>query len=243
MSRKSRVASSDFTASRAILETNVESATTILLCAAHQKRVIDDVLTLSKLDSMMLSIMSVVVQPKTIVHSVMKMFEAEFQNHSISVDSGLDDTYHTLNIDWVSLDPSRLTQTFINLTTNAIKFTKLARMRQIKIRAGASLERPPSLAGVTWFPTQKEKRDLSHGPEWGDGEPVYLLFEVTDTGKGLKQEEMMKLFSRFQQATAKTHIKYGGSGLGLFISRELTETQGGEIGVISEPGKGSTFAF
>lgn len=54
---------------------------------------------------------------------------------------------------------------------------------------------------------------------------------------------MKRLFQRFRQASAKTYSQYGGSGLGLFISRELTELQGGQIGVYSVPGQGSTFAF
>lgn len=56
-------------------------------------------------------------------------------------------------------------------------------------------------------------------------------------------DEKKLLFQRFSQASPRTHVQYGGSGLGLFISRELTELQGGEIGVASEAGKGSTFAF
>jgi CheY-like chemotaxis protein len=69
------------------------------------------------------------------------------------------------------------------------------------------------------------------------------MFAVQDTGKGLTDDEKKLLFMRFSQASPKTHVMYGGSGLGLFISRELVELQGGEIGVSSQAGKGSTFAF
>jgi len=85
--------------------------------------------------------------------------------------------------------------------------------------------------------------DQTFGADWGDGEEVYLEFAVRDTGRGLSPEELKVLFQRFQQASPRTHVQYGGSGLGLFISRELTELQGGEIGVSSEAGKGSIFAF
>lgn len=67
--------------------------------------------------------------------------------------------------------------------------------------------------------------------------------QVKDSGCGLNPEEKKKLFNRFAQASPRTHVQYGGSGLGLFISRQLTELQGGEIGVASESGVGSTFAF
>lgn len=85
--------------------------------------------------------------------------------------------------------------------------------------------------------------DQTLGSDWGEGEEIYLEFAVQDTGRGLSPEELKVLFQRFQQASPRTHVQYGGSGLGLFISRELTELQGGEIGVSSESGKGSTFAF
>lgn len=69
------------------------------------------------------------------------------------------------------------------------------------------------------------------------------MVQVEDTGPGLDSEEMASLFKRFTEANPKTESKYGGSGLGLFISRDLTELQGGRIGVASTPGEGSTFVF
>lgn len=72
---------------------------------------------------------------------------------------------------------------------------------------------------------------------------MYLIFTVEDTGPGLTEEEMSHLFYRFAQASPKTYRQYGGSGLGLFICRELIELQGGQIGLHSQPGVGSTFTF
>lgn len=59
----------------------------------------------------------------------------------------------------------------------------------------------------------------------------------------MKSKEIHKVFERFRQANMRTHVKYGGSELGLFISKELTEKQGGEIGISSVYGEGSTFGF
>lgn len=136
-------------------------------------------------------------------------------------------------------------QVLINLTTNAIKFTTTEETRTIKVILSASLEPPSSSEHpcVSYFPMRSKRIDQSLGPDWGDGEEVYLEFAVQDTGRGLSPEELKVLFQRFQQASPRTHVQYGGSGLGLFISRELTELQGGEIGVSSQSGKGSTFAF
>ncbi len=74
-------------------------------------------------------------------------------------------------------------------------------------------------------------------------EPTAVRFEVIDNGAGLSAEEQQRLFTRFYRARNRSTQKAGGTGLGLSISKSLVEAQGGTIGVVSEPGKGSTFFF
>ena len=71
----------------------------------------------------------------------------------------------------------------------------------------------------------------------------WVTLSVTDTGIGMTPEQMDKLFQEFSQASSKTAIKYGGTGLGLVISRRFCQMMGGDITVASEPGKGSVFTM
>ena len=110
-------------------------------------------------------------------------------------------------------DASKLNQVLINLLDNAIKFT----------RDG----------GVELTLDQLEGK--------GKDSEVWIAVEVTDSGKGISEENMERIFGKFEQENTSTRRVHGGSGLGLAISKQLIELQGGNISCRSELGKGTTF--
>ncbi len=116
-------------------------------------------------------------------------------------------------VDRVYGDALRLEQVLINLAGNAIKFTEQG---HVEVAIGLVAE---------------------------EGQRVTLRFAVRDTGIGISAEKQSDIFAPFAQADATTTRRFGGTGLGLTISRRLVKLMGGEIGVISEPGRGSEFWF
>lgn len=205
--------------------------------------IVDDILTMSKLDSKLLGVAPTTVDPLEIVREALKMFEVEARRVDIDLQMKVDPSYEHLGLDYLDLDPSRLKQVLINLLTNALKFTKSGPTRKVTITISASKARPTDSSCSVQFIPRIHGDEYQQPPNTRQDDPIYLTFEVRDTGQGLTEEEMKTLFQRFKQASARTHVKYGGSGLGLFISRRLCEMHNGAIGVASRPGVGSTFAF
>jgi CheY-like chemotaxis protein len=110
-------------------------------------------------------------------------------------------------------DPTRLSQILINLLNNAVKFTE---------KGGVS---------------------VSVSSEWLEGDGFEIHFAVKDTGIGIPEDKMSRLFLSFSQIDSSIARKYGGTGLGLAISKRLAEMMHGKMWVESEAGRGSTFHF
>ncbi|PSK34806.1 Hybrid signal transduction histidine kinase K [Elsinoe australis] len=229
--------------SQSTINVMLEMAQTIVLCAQHQNRIVNDILTLSKLDASLLTVTLVATDPIGTLESALKLHQRELLNAGITGSLIVEDSYKDLGIGGVFLDPSRLLQLLINLVANAIKFTQFADQRKISLRLGASLDNPAAADDHDYF-VGRSSRVIAETPnQLVAGMKVYLNFAVEDTGCGLNEEERQRLFLRFSQANQRTHVQYGGSGLGLFICKEIVELCGGRIGVTSQPGKGSTFKF
>lgn len=171
------------------------------------------------------------------------MFEAEATRERVNLVTELDPSLVRLRVESLLLDLGRVNQVLINLVTNAIKFTKHCETRNIIIRMGVSESRPSDTdLHVDYSLGQNARESVFDLPQYGENE-IFLWFTVQDSGRGMTQEEKTKVFARFQQASPVTYTTYGGSGLGLYISHSLVGLQGGEIGVATEPGVGSTFSF
>jgi len=112
----------------------------------------------------------------------------------------------------IQSDPVRLRQILINLASNAVKFTEIGKVRLVVRLINADSDEP------------------------------IMQFDVIDTGIGMTETEIAKLFQPFSQADESTARKHGGTGLGLAISKRLAEKLGGDITVKSTPGEGSVFS-
>ncbi|GEN09098.1 Signal transduction histidine kinase [Myxococcus fulvus] len=196
-----------------------EYARTIHASGVDLLDLINDLLDLSKVEAGKLE----VVAEELPLAEVKSLIERDFEHvadqkrlsFGVVLSGGLPRSLRT--------DSMRLRQVLRNLLSNAFKFTDVGR---VELRVA------PVAKGLFHF----ESDVLNRAEE-------VLAFSVVDSGIGIPQDKLQRIFEAFQQAEADTGRKYGGTGLGLSISRELARLLGGELQVASELGRGSTFTL
>ena len=172
---------------------------------------INDILDFSKIEAGKLELDSIPFDLRLLVEDVTEMFVLRAQSEGVELSC------HVLPDvpENVQGDPERVRQVLVNLVNNAIKFTAEG---EVAIRAELVAYR-------------NDDRDCI----------ATIKLSVRDTGIGMTPEQKQRLFTAFSQADSSISRKYGGSGLGLSICRQLVELMGGHIGVDTQAGEGSTF--
>lgn len=186
--------------------------------ASSLLEILDDILDLAKMDADKMELDMFEVPVRLLARGVLEALSVKVIGKDIRMIDDIDQDVPFVIVG----DPKRLRQVLINLTGNALKFTESGTVT-LKITT-----RPQHLTPAASAAGRKV---------WG------LRFEINDTGIGMPPEVSAKLFQAFTQADSSTARKFGGTGLGLSICKKLIELMGGQIGVISEVGKGSTFWF
>lgn len=175
--------------------------------------ILDDILDFAKMDADQMELDQFEVPIRTLARGINEAMAVKVQGKNIDL---LDDIAEDVPFVIVG-DPKRLRQIIMNLMGNAIKFTQEGSVT-IKITQNCEVITPP-------------------------GDKLGLRFEIIDSGIGMSDEVCRRLFKPFSQADNSTSRKFGGTGLGLSICKKLVDMMGGEIGVKSTEGVGSTFWF
>jgi len=204
---------------------------TLKLSGQNLLSIINDILDLSKLEAGEMRLEILEFNLSICMNEVLDLLATPAQEKGIEVVALIDSDVPVQ----IKGDAARLRQILTNLINNAIKFTEAG---EVVIEV-ANASNPGLLAASE---NQKILENIEK-LKIENNDLMLLLFKVTDTGIGIAPEDKKKLFQSFTQVDASTTRKYGGTGLGLAISKELVELMGGQIGVESTPGQGSTFWF
>ncbi|MBE9093967.1 PAS domain S-box protein [Tychonema sp. LEGE 07203] len=203
---------------------------TLKLSSQNLLSIINDILDLSKLEAGEMRLETIEFDLSICLDEVLDLLATPAQEKGIELVALIDSDVPLQ----IRGDAARLRQILTNLINNAIKFTEAGEV-VIEVSTG----RPPGLVAAS----ERKVLDQLQPSKLGSNRSLFLLFKVTDTGIGITKEDQKKLFQSFTQVDASTTRKYGGTGLGLAISKQLVELLGGQIGVESTFGKGSSFWF
>jgi|GEM_PF-5365791 len=192
--------------------------TQILDSGNHLLGLINAILDFSKIEAGKLVIEQQPIELRRILREARSIVAEPAAERGLALQVSIDERLP----DWLCGDALRLRQILLNLLSNAVKFTE---------RGGVSLR--ASLAEDA-RPRGDEGGGDENGGDW-------LCFEVADSGIGMNDEQLSRLFNPFEQADSSTTRRYGGTGLGLAICANLADLMGGRISVSSQPGEGSQF--
>jgi PAS domain S-box-containing protein len=181
--------------------------------------VINDILDFSKIEAGKLDLDPVEFQLSDVIADALKPQAPRAHSKGVELAYSVDARVP----DRLIGDSSRLRQILVNLVGNAMKFTDHG-----EVVVSVDLDRSDQDSATQLEPTD------------GPG-TVHLLITVRDTGIGIEQAKLATIFDAFTQADGSTSRKYGGTGLGLTITRRLVEMMGGRISAESEPGRGAAF--
>lgn len=186
---------------------------------------INDILDVSKIEAGKMEIEELTFDLKELIESVAEVLSVRAKDKGIELLSYVEPGIPSIVIG----DSTRIRQILVNLIGNAIKFTEKGEVavKVVKEKGESSLAETVQVEAHT---SETDKR-------------VGLHFMVSDTGIGISKDDIKRIFDKFSQADTSTTRRYGGTGLGLTISKSLVEMMGGRIWVESEIGKGSTFHF
>ncbi|MBF0573755.1 MAG: response regulator, partial [Desulfamplus sp.] len=201
---------------------------------------INDILDFSKIEAGKLEMESICFNLEDVMNSVANIVSVKASEKEIEFISTIEAGAPISLIG----DPLRLGQILINLCNNAVKFTEsgyvFVKAELIGIYSQSNKINSDSLEENQELVEVIEPYDTNI---FKDNDKCRLKFSVSDTGIGMNDEQIGKLFKAFSQADTSITRKFGGTGLGLTISKNLVEMMGGEITVSSEIDKGSTFSF
>ena len=189
------------------------SVVTIQRSGESLLHVINSILDLSKIEASEVELEEAEFEIREVIEEVLELLEGQAHEKGIELVARIDPEVPDVLVG----DRTRLRQIYMNLVSNALKFTSVG-----------------EVVVEVWKVSDHE----------ADGErEVFLHSYVRDTGIGIEPGKCDRLFEPFRQAEESTTRKYGGTGLGLVIAKQLSELMGGGIGVESQPGVGSTFWF
>ncbi len=200
----------------------------------HLLGLINDILDLSKIEAGKINLYLESFDLATMVQDVVNTVRPLVDKKGITLNIYQGDHLGTMYADLI-----KVRQSLFNLLSNAYKFTDEGGTITLEIKRVLAAHLPPVVIGFSSFET------ITVDPDHQDGQTSQddIILRVTDTGIGMTPDQVENLFQAFVQADASTTRKYGGTGLGLVITKRFCQMMGGDVTVTSEYGHGSIFTI